>query len=156
MGAWVRQHLFDLQLELGVPESLASTGDLRFSDQLILAFTTELLMGAAAAAVPPSTAFVGPAFGSRPHPVDFPWGWIDEDAATVLVSLGTVNADAGARFFGAMAEALDGLEVRSPDGTTRPVRAVMVCPPELAPDVPPTVLVRSSVPQVEPRFPHPE
>lgn len=149
VGEWVRRHLVDLQLELGVPEELARTGDLRFSDRLILAFTTEVLMGPAAAAVPPSTAFVGPAFGSRPRPVEFPWAWIDDDAATVLVSLGTVNADAGARFFGAVVEALDGLEVQGPDGTTRPVQAVVVCPPELAPEAPSNVLVRSSVPQVE-------
>jgi UDP:flavonoid glycosyltransferase YjiC (YdhE family) len=149
VGEWVRQHLVDIQLELGVPEALAHSGDLRFSEQLILAFTTEVLMGDAAAAVPTSTAFVGPAFGSRPRHDAFPWEWIDDGSATVLVSLGTVNAEAGARFFTAAAEAFDGLEVAGAGGTSRPVQAVFICPPELLAEVPDNVLVRTSVPQLE-------
>jgi MGT family glycosyltransferase len=149
VGEWVRQHLVDIQLELGVPEAEARVGDLRFSDQLILAFTTELLMGPAAGAVPPSTAFVGPAFGARPRSVEFPWSWLDDGAATVLVSLGTVNADAGARFFGAVVEAVDGLRVTAPGGGDRPVQAVLVADPAEFGALPANVLVCRSVPQLE-------
>jgi UDP:flavonoid glycosyltransferase YjiC (YdhE family) len=109
VGEWVRTLLVDIQLEMGVERALALEGDLRFSDRLILAFTTEALMGAASAGVPAATAFVGPALGGRPPTTDFPWEWLRDDAATVLVSLGTVNVGAGDRFFAAILEALDGL-----------------------------------------------
>jgi UDP:flavonoid glycosyltransferase YjiC (YdhE family) len=146
---WLRQLLVEVQLDLGVPGDQAIQGDLRFSDQLILAFTTQVLMGSAAAAVPPSTAFVGPAFGSRPRSAAFPWEWLDDDSAKVLVSLGTVSAGSGDRFFAAMIEALDGLRVPGPDGGDRPVQAVLVGPPDRFPTVPDTVLVRPSVPQLD-------
>ncbi len=149
VGEWVRRHLIEIQLELGVPEDEARVGDLRFSDQLILAFTTELLMGPAAAAVPAATAFVGPAFGARPRSGEFPWGWLDEGAATVLVSLGTVNAIAGARFFGAVAEAVDGLRVTVPGSGDRPVQAVVIADPGDLGAMPDNVLVLPSVPQLD-------
>ncbi|MGO9028570.1 MAG: glycosyltransferase [Acidimicrobiales bacterium] len=148
LGEWVRELLVGIQLELGVPEEQAVQGDLRFSDQLILAFTSELLMGPATASVPPATAFVGPAFGGRPPAAEFPWEWLDPGSAKVLVSLGTVNVGVGDRFFAAVIEALDGLWVKGPDGD-RPVQAVLVGSPERFADVPDTVLVRDSVPQLD-------
>ena len=177
VGEWVRSLLVDIQLEMGVDRALALQGDLRFSDQLILAFTTELLMGAASAGVPASTAFVGPALGGRPATADFPWEWLREDAASVLVSLGTVNVGAGDRFFAAILEALDGLTLPVPgevpvpvegagqdvgvgsdvgrssaggaSGVGRPVQAIVVAPPDLFASPPPNILVRESVPQLE-------
>ncbi len=170
VGEWVRQLLVDIQLEMGTPKELASQGDLRFSDQLILAFTTEHLMGAAAAAVPASTAFVGPALGGRPQTSDFPWEWLRDGAASILVSLGTVNVGAGDRFFAAVLEALDGLTVPMPSAegkgnsegpvqaaverpvkaaVERPVQAVIVAPPDRFASAPSNVLVRESVPQLE-------
>ncbi|HXA33079.1 MAG TPA: glycosyltransferase [Acidimicrobiales bacterium] len=166
VGEWVRTLLVDIQLEMGVERALAFEGDLRFSDQLILAFTTEVLMGAAADGVPAATAFVGPALGGRPKTTDFPWDWIRDDAATVLVSLGTVNVGAGDRLFATVLEALDGLAIPKPsevgvdgvggvdgadgvDGVGRPVQAVVVAPPEALGTAPPNVLVRESVPQLD-------
>ena len=149
VGEWVRQHLLQVQLDLGVPEADARRGDLRFSDQLILAFTTELLMGEATAAVPPSTAFVGPAFGGRPRHDPFPWEWLEPDAVKVLVSLGTVNAEAGDRFFGEAVAALDGLEVPGPDGASRRVQAILVSPTDHLPPLPSTVVALPSVPQLD-------
>jgi UDP:flavonoid glycosyltransferase YjiC (YdhE family) len=178
VGEWVRELLVDIQLEMGTPQELASQGDLRFSDQLILAFTTERLMGTAAAAVPASTALVGPALGGRPPMSDFPWEWLRDDAASILVSLGTVNVGAGDRFFAAILEALDGLTVPVPVpvtssagmtssagagglgrgvglgagqvvGAERPVQAVVVAPPDRFAPAPSNVLVRESIPQLE-------
>jgi UDP:flavonoid glycosyltransferase YjiC (YdhE family) len=174
VGEWVRTLLVDIQLEMGVERALALEGDLRFSDRLILAFTTEALMGAASAGIPAATSFVGPALGGRPPPTDFPWEWLRDDAATVLVSLGTVNVGAGDRFFAAILEALDGLTlpmaveggVGGVDGVgagevggargvggagepARPVQAVVVAPPDLLGPAPSNVLVRESVPQLE-------
>ncbi|HWF22508.1 MAG TPA: glycosyltransferase [Acidimicrobiales bacterium] len=167
VGEWVRTLLVDIQLEMGVERALAMEGDLRFSDQLILAFTTDLLMGSAAAGVPPATAFVGPALGGRPPMTDFPWEWLRDDVASVLVSLGTVNVGAGDRFFAAILQALDGLTVpmaseggvdgeaggvggvSGVSGVGRPVQAIVVAPPDVLGPVPPNVLVRESVPQLE-------
>jgi MGT family glycosyltransferase len=160
VGEWVRTLLLDIQLEMGVERALAFEGDLRFSDQLILAFTTEALMGIASAGVPAATAFVGPALGGRPPTTDFPWEWLRDDAASVLVSLGTVNVGAGDRFFSAVLEALDGLTLPmvseggdggdgGDGGVTRPVQAVVVAPPDVLGPAPPNVLVRESVPQLE-------
>jgi UDP:flavonoid glycosyltransferase YjiC (YdhE family) len=163
VGEWVRTLLVDIQLEMGVERALALEGDLRFSDQLILAFTTEVLMGAAADGVPAATAFVGPAVGGRPKTTDFPWDWLRDDAASLLVSLGTVNVGAGDRLFAAVLEALDGLTLPMPskagaggagafdgvDGVGRAVQAVVVAPPEALGTVPPNVLVRESVPQLD-------
>ena len=173
VGEWVRGLLVDIQLEMGVERALASEGDLRFSDQLILAFTTEALMGTVSAGVPAATAFVGPALGGRPPTTDFPWEWLRDDAASVLVSLGTVNVGAGDRFFAAILEALDGLTLPMPSeggvdegvrgvdgvdkaggaggagGAVRPVQAVVVAPPDVLGPAPPNVLVRESVPQLE-------
>jgi UDP:flavonoid glycosyltransferase YjiC (YdhE family) len=177
VGEWVRQLLVDIQLEMGVSPEQAGRGDLRFSDQLVLAFTTELLMGAASGAVPAPTAFVGPALGGRPPTSDFPWEWLRGDAASILVSLGTVNVGAGDRFFTEILEALDGLTVPKSSaaggtgvgveggagagveggagagsgdgGAVRPVQAIVVAPPDRFSAVPSNVLVRESVPQLE-------
>jgi hypothetical protein len=80
-------------------------GDLRFSDDLVIGFTTEALVGPVEA-FPPQFVLVGPSMEGRPEPVDFPWDWLDPDRPGVLVSLGTVNADAGARFYATVVEAL--------------------------------------------------
>lgn len=148
VGEWVRQLLIDVQVELGVSIASAREGDLRFSDRLILAFTTALLMGPAAGMVPASTAFVGPAFGRRPNAAAFPLDWFEDGSARVLVSLGTVNVGAGDRFFTEVIEALDGLRVGGSAGGDRPVQAIVVAPPDRFAGAPETVLVREYVPQL--------
>jgi MGT family glycosyltransferase len=126
VAAWVRDTLVDFQVEAGVPRDQAEQGDLRFSDQLVLAFTTEALVGSGET-FPAHYAFVGPSIADRPERGDFPWERLDPDRPTVLVSLGTVNQDAGARFFAAAAEALTKLDVQG----------VLVAPPALVPDLVP-------------------
>jgi MGT family glycosyltransferase len=56
----------------------------------------------------------------------------------VLVSLGTVNADSGGRFYRVAAEALGG----------EAMQVILVAPPDLAGRVPDNFLVRSFVPQL--------
>ena len=41
VDAWVREQLVDLQLELGVDPEIVLQGDLRFSNHLIIAFTSD-------------------------------------------------------------------------------------------------------------------
>jgi UDP:flavonoid glycosyltransferase YjiC (YdhE family) len=143
LGDWVRRHLVELQIDLGVKPEDAARGDLRFSEQLVIAFTTEALAGDAVSSRP-QTALVGPALegrasGEMPAGGDpFPWDWLEQSGPTVLVSLGTVNAEIGGRFFGAVLEAFSG------SGT----RAVIVAPPGLIGQPPTNVLVRPSVAQL--------
>jgi MGT family glycosyltransferase len=134
---WVRERLVDLQVEGGVEAGLAAEGDLRCSPRLTVAYTTEELAGPCAA-WPGPLCLVGPSIAGRPETVGFPWEWLDTDRRTVLVSLGTLNAQAGNRFFGVVAEALDQADLQ----------VVCVSPPELVPDPPANFLALPRVPQL--------
>ncbi|MFB4318048.1 glycosyltransferase [Actinomadura sp. 21ATH] len=131
---WVRERIGDFQLDHGIEDLI----DLRFSDHLVLAFSTSALIGDTSF-FPDHFAFVGPAL-RRPSAGDFPWAWLDEGGGrpTVLVSLGTIDGPAGERFFRAAADAVRGMDVR----------AVFVAPRGTLPDPPPNVLVREHVPQL--------
>ncbi|MFC9972959.1 glycosyltransferase [Spirillospora sp. NPDC127200] len=130
---WVRDQIGEFQLDYGIEDLL----DLRFSDHLVLIFSTGALIGDTSF-FPDHFAFVGPAL-DRPPGSEFPWEWLEEDKPAVLVSLGTVNGEAGRRFFQIAAEAVRGMDVQ----------AVFVTPPGMLPDPPPNLLVRGHVPQLE-------
>lgn len=143
VDAWVRRQLHDLQVDLGVDPATAARGDLRSSERLVLAFTTESLFGPADH-LGPAVRFVGPAIDGRR-----PGGQVDPARLAewfcrrprVLVSLGTVSAEAGDRFFGVAVEALAG----------QPLAALVVAPRRVADLVPPgvgNVRVVGHVPQV--------
>ncbi len=133
---WADGLLVDVQRAHGVVDADADA--VRFSPHLVLAFTTAALCGAGRE-WPDHWAFVGPAAGARPEDErDLDWPWPDDGTRTVLVSLGTVNAEAGGRFFPVVAEALAGTGIRS----------LVVAPPGLVPDPPPGMVVRSRVPQL--------
>jgi MGT family glycosyltransferase len=126
----------DLQVSHGIPVDQAEAGDLRLSPHLVVAYTTEALTGPVSLDVP--VAFVGPSTLGRPETDDFDWDLLAPDMPTVLVSLGTLNAEVGGRFFTAAAEAC----------RDQPWQAVFVAPPELVPDPPPNVVVRTRIPQL--------
>lgn len=139
VDAWVRHQLRDLQVDLGLDLAVAGRGDLRFSDRLVVAFTTRALC-TPAAGLEDRIRFVGPAVERRAQAVDFPWEWLDGRPA-VLVSLGTVYAEDGDRFFAAAIEALAG----------EPLQAVVVAPSRIAAQVPAgvdNILVAERVPQL--------
>lgn len=137
VGEWVASSLRQFQLDFGVPAAEAAVGDLRFSDHLVLAFTTQALAGPLRA-FPAHYRFVGPSLGARPLAADFPWEWLGAGRQHVLVSLGTINAPAGRRFLTEAVEAL---------GSSPLVQGVVVGPPDLGP-LPGNVLVREFVPQL--------
>jgi MGT family glycosyltransferase len=126
----------NLQVAHGIPVEQAEAGDLRLSPHLVVAYTTEALTGPVSLDVP--VAFVGPSTLGRPETDDFDWDLLAPDMPTVLVSLGTLNAEVGGRFFSAAAEAC----------RDQPWQAVFVAPPELVPDLPPNVTVRTRIPQL--------
>lgn len=140
--AWVDGLLTGFQEACGVSPAESRRGDLRFSAQLVLAFTTPELAGPVEAACSP--VFVGPAIGERPPAPLFPWTWLDRGPSRrrrVLASLGTHSAEAGSRFYRVLSEAA---------GARREELQVVVAARAgstgAAPD---NVLVRSPVPQLE-------
>lgn len=133
--AAVRAALVDLQLEAGVPPAIAEEGDLRCSSDLVLACTARDLAGPDGS-FPSDYQFVGPCTDGRCDSVAFPWEWLDDTTPTVVVTLGSSYARAGARFFPLAAEALGGLDLQ----------AVFVAPPDLVPMPPANILVRPRVP----------
>jgi MGT family glycosyltransferase len=134
---WVNDQLSGFQTALGIREAQATSDDLRFSDHLVLVFSTPELVGGPRH-FPPHYAFVGPSIGHRPSPEPFPWDWLDDTRPHVLVSLGTVNTGAGERFLGAAAEAL----------AAEALQAVLVVPPHVlgGTTLAPNLLVQESVP----------
>ena len=130
----------------GVPAERAASMDIRFSPHLVLVFSTESFVGLGP--FPERYAFVGPSIGTRGGRDEpgFDWGFVEGAEAVVLVSLGTLNAQNGGRFFRKAADALGSLAARG-------VRGVVVAPPELVADgtlssVPGNVLVVPRVPQL--------
>lgn len=132
-GAWLGGELRAFQHRMGISEEEAAQGDLRFSEHLVLAFSSKELVGDGP--FPSWWLFVGPAMKGRQYTADFPWSWLDPQRRHVLLTLGTVNAASGRQFFEiaiAAAECLaDRLQmiVVAPDGMLHPEGAnVLVLP----------------------------
>ncbi len=129
-----------LQVQHGIAPAVAEQGDLRISEHLVLAYTSQALVGDGLEEVTGDApvAFVGPSTLGRPETVPFEFELLDPELPLVLVTLGTLNAGADARFWQVAAEAFRG----------QPWQGVFVAPPELVPAAPPNVVVRERVPQL--------
>ncbi|MFS4096912.1 glycosyltransferase [Streptomyces sp. AF1A] len=138
VAGWLRQRLSELRTRVGDP---SGTADPRFSPHLLLVFSTPELIGPQAPSAP-HVHYVGPSLAGRPDGPGFPWGRLDHGRAKVLVTLGTANADAGARFLAACLAALRERADR--------VQAVLADPGGALPADPgdKDVLIRPSVPQL--------
>ncbi|MET8975648.1 glycosyltransferase [Streptomyces sp. NPDC004539] len=130
---WIGARLAGLRRAVG---DVSGTADPRFSPHLVIGFSTPELVGEVEA-----VRWVGPSVTGRPDGEGFPWEWLDPDRATVLVSLGTANADAGERFLTVCRDA-----VRARAGR---LQAVLVDPGGvLGGGADENVLVVASVPQI--------
>ena len=130
--AWLDGLIMGLQREAGLePISGAET-----SPHMVVAFTTAGLIGDTSE-LPAHYHFVGPSISDRPETASFPYEQLNGQPR-VLVSLGTVNVDAGERFYRRAVEAMADL----------PVQAVFAAPPELVGPVPDRFIVRGYVPQL--------
>ncbi|WP_326593462.1 glycosyltransferase [Streptomyces sp. NBC_01294] len=139
VGEWVAGQISGLLAEYGAARDPGGW-DPRFSERLVLVFSTPELVGSARD-FPPHHAFVGPAFGARPPSPGFPWQRLDPARRRVLVSLGTLNQEAGARFYGAVLGAAERL--------AEEVQFVLAAPAALIGAAPDHVLLQESVPQLE-------
>ncbi|MBH1937605.1 glycosyltransferase family 1 protein [Streptomyces sp. AV19] len=135
VDSWIAGLIGGLRHRIGNPRG---TADPRMSDRLVLAFSTEALAGSAA--VGERVRFVGPSLASRPAADDFPWHRLDPRTPTVLITLGTANAEVAPRFLAACAEAVRGRADRA--------QAVIVDPTGTVPEFADRVLVRPRVPQL--------
>ena len=136
VGAWLRQLLADFQRDFAISDPV----DLRFSDYLVVAFTTPALVGSGHD-FPSHYVFVGPSIGVRPSAPEFPWAWLNPNRQRVLVSLGTLNPAVGQRFFATAVQAVTSLANR--------LQMIFVAPPYLVESPPDHVLVCESVPQLD-------
>jgi MGT family glycosyltransferase len=137
-GAWIAEELRAFQHRAGISARDAALGDLRFSEQLVLAFSTPELVGGGP--FPPEWLFVGPAIGMRPIAGEFPWSWLDPKRLHVLITLGTVNAASGGRFLSVAAAGATRLADR--------LQAIIIAPDGMLDATAPSVLVRPNVPQL--------
>jgi MGT family glycosyltransferase len=133
----VRKWLDDMLATLEREADLPATPEPDRSPHLVVAFTTEALVGPLDR-FPAHYRFVGPSIHQRPEATSFPWESL-APGRRVLVSLGTVNAEAGARFYPTALEAL-----------TFPgaPQVILVAPPHLVGPAPDNVIVRPYVPQL--------
>jgi MGT family glycosyltransferase len=128
----VKRWLFDLLAGLERDAGLAATEHGELSPQLVIAFTTSALVGPLDK-FPAHYRFVGPSISDRPESTEFPFTELRRPC--VLVSMGTVNAEASGRFYATTIAALrDGPQV------------VLVAPTAL--DAPESFIVRPYVPQL--------
>jgi MGT family glycosyltransferase len=139
VARWVRRQLIELQVDVGIPRARASRGDLRFSDDLVIVFSTPELVGAATGR-PDHYRFVGASMNpARRAPADdFPWDWLAPDQPHVLVTLGTVSSGSGARFLDTVIAAV----------ADQPFQTVIAATHASAVPLPDNVLVVERVPQL--------
>ncbi len=128
---WLHDLLRGLERDAGLPP--AEDGEL--SPHLVIAFTTDAMVGPAER-FPAHYRFVGPSISDRPETTPFPFEQLRRP--TVLVSMGTVNADASGRFYATAISAL----------ADQPLQVVLAAPPELVTGAPANFVVRRYVPQL--------
>lgn len=122
--------------ELQTSAGLQPIADAELSPRLVLLYTVPELAGGLE--FPPHFRFVGPIISSRPEKVPFPWERLTS-LPKVYVSLGSVNAERGARFFQTVAAAVRGLNVQ----------AIIGAPEGVIADPPENAIIQSWLPQLE-------
>ncbi len=133
VAAWVDEQLALLQREHG----LTPLPGHNISPHAVIVFSTDALVGPLDR-FQAHYHFVGPSLRQREERDDFPWQQLAPERSRVLVSLGTVNAERGRRFYRAV---VDGLR-------DEPLQVIFAAPPELIGELPPHMLVRAHVPQL--------
>ena len=133
VNRWMTDRLSGLMQEAAIE----SREQFEFSPHLVLIFSTEALVGPHPP-LPDTHHFVGPSIRKDEARVAFPWEKLQE-GRRVLVSVGTVNFEVGARFFRASLEAL----------ADQPFQVVLVARDDMIDrPIPSNFLVQSFIPQL--------
>ncbi|TSE01113.1 glycosyltransferase [Skermania sp. ID1734] len=136
---WVRSSQRDLCAQLGEnPDDYAGIADLRFSPDLVIAFTTPALVGPVDD-YPSHYRFVGPCLHARGG--EFDWAWLDPQRRHVLITLGTVSSVIGTNFLRTAVAAVGEMAADT--------QAILIDPNEVVESVPPNVLRVAWVPYLE-------
>lgn len=122
---WFDELIAGLEAEYGLPHQ----GEL--SPHLVLAFTTAALVPKA---FPAHYKLVGPSIADRPESTPFPFDQLSRPA--ILVSMGTVNAEASTRFYQVVIDAL----------ADQPYQVILVAPNLTS--APANFIVRPYIPQL--------
>lgn len=129
---WLDDHLAALLVEQG----LAPVPEPDRSPHALVVFSTEELTGP----LPGQNLYlVGPALRPVGRGGDFPLHRLDASRPRILVSLGTVNAERGARFFAAASRAIQEIGAQG----------IFTARPELVGPTPPDFIVQPWVPMLE-------
>ena len=128
---WTEEQLADLQREVG----LEPVDEPENSPHRVIVFSTAALVGSTDR-FPDHHAFVGPSISHRRQDVEFPVDALQE-RPKVLVTLGTLNAERGEKFYAALKDGLGPLDVQ----------VILVAPDEFGP-FPDNFLVRDFVPML--------
>ncbi|WP_370369687.1 glycosyltransferase [Catenulispora sp. GP43] len=145
VDAWVRELLLDLEIRNGLATTADhqryqnTYGDLRFSPQLVLAYSTATLSGDVEA-LHDRLRYVGPSITTRPTDPAFPWHRLPTDRRLIFAGVGTANADAGGAFLTACAEAI---------GARPHLFGIIADPAEALTTPPDNVLAIAHVPQLD-------
>jgi len=134
---WLRSLHDQLQRDAGLDPVLAP----ECSPWLVLLYTSHRLVGLEMP-FPPHYRLVGPLLGPRPAAVDFPWSKLGTQRR-VLITLGTLWADRGERFFRMVVEAL----------ADAPLQVIVHAPAGFIATPPSNFIVRTWVPLPE-LYPH--
>ncbi|MEV4236177.1 MULTISPECIES: nucleotide disphospho-sugar-binding domain-containing protein [unclassified Nocardia] len=139
LQAWVTERVNGFMRRFdGLGVDTSEAGDLRFSEHLVLAFTTAALVGPLER-FPGHYRFVGPSI--YPRGGDFPWDRLDPARQHVFLTLGTVAGDVGQRFLSTAIEAVESVTDR--------IQLIVVAPPGAIDSSKADVLVRDFVPYLE-------
>ena len=129
---WLTDLLAGLEREVG----LAPTAAGELSPHCVIAFTTDAMVGPLDR-FPAHYRFVGPSISDRPETTAFPFDQLRHPC--VLVSMGTVNAEASGRFYATTIAALEG----------HAAQILLAAPPELLPAIlPENFIAQRYVPQL--------
>ena len=137
---WLDEHIHALQVRLGLPP-LPPEIEVDLSDEGILVFSSRSLTQSIATQLifPPHYHFVGPALKVKRTPIEFPWQELRDDVPKIYLSLGTVNAERGQRFYDVASQALGEL----------PLQVIASAPVHLFSNPPANFIVANRVPQLE-------
>jgi MGT family glycosyltransferase len=127
---WMQQKITTIMSDAGLEPS--DHPDL--SPSLVVVFSTRELIGQDE--FPAQFRFVGPSLG-RPENQPFPWNSL-RDQKRILVSLGTVSAEVGEKFFRVVTDAF----------RETALQVILVAPPDLVPSAPDNFIVSDRVPQL--------
>jgi len=131
LSTFIDEQLASLQQKFSIPSVLRPD----FSDQLVCVFSTREFVGEGR--FPDNIHFVGPSISARQDDTPFEWDRLTDDPK-VLVSLGTVNAERGRRFYKTVVDALADEELQ----------VIMVAPRELVQEIPKNFILADYVPQL--------